>query len=93
MVSLLFDQSITLFPPHVMSCVLTYQLTYTHRFMNIMTDKVFRAVIAANQEAANQEEGYKYHLVGGAAGTVSPSKRVLLLMISILHHHITSCSL
>ncbi|KAK1742676.1 FAD-binding domain-containing protein [Skeletonema marinoi] len=29
-------------------------------------DKVFRAVIAANEE-----EGYKYHL-GGAAGTVSP---------------------
>ena len=61
--------------------------------MNIMTDKVFRAVIAANQEAANQEEGYKYHLVGGAAGTVSPSKRVLLLMILILHRHISSCSL
>eukprot|EP00985_Skeletonema_marinoi_P022367 scaffold14274_cov215-Skeletonema_marinoi.AAC.19 len=38
----------------------------------IRVDKVFRAVIAANQEAANQEEGYKYHLVGGAAGTVSP---------------------
>mmetsp|Transcript_37861 Transcript_37861/g.55342 ORF Transcript_37861/g.55342 Transcript_37861/m.55342 type:complete len:483 (+) Transcript_37861:8-1456(+) len=32
-----------------------------------MTDKVYRAVIAANEE-----EGYKYHLVGGAAGTVSP---------------------
>ena len=59
----------------------------------LYTDKVFRAVIAANQEAANQEEGYKYHLVGGAAGTVSPSKRVLLLMILILHHHISSCSL
>eukprot|EP00985_Skeletonema_marinoi_P023134 scaffold15149_cov194-Skeletonema_marinoi.AAC.1 len=30
-------------------------------------DKVYRAVIAANEE-----EGYKYHFVGGAAGTVSP---------------------
>mmetsp|Transcript_5174 Transcript_5174/g.8837 ORF Transcript_5174/g.8837 Transcript_5174/m.8837 type:complete len:742 (+) Transcript_5174:103-2328(+) len=30
-------------------------------------DKVYRAVIAANEE-----EGYKYHVVGGAAGTVSP---------------------
>mmetsp|Transcript_30757 Transcript_30757/g.52235 ORF Transcript_30757/g.52235 Transcript_30757/m.52235 type:complete len:746 (-) Transcript_30757:192-2429(-) len=30
-------------------------------------DKVYRAVIAANEE-----EGYKYHLVGGYAGTVSP---------------------
>ncbi|KAK1741552.1 FAD-binding domain-containing protein [Skeletonema marinoi] len=30
-------------------------------------DKVYRALIAANEE-----EGYKYHLVGGAAGTVSP---------------------
>ena len=42
-----------------------------------MTDKVYRAVIAANEEeviAANEEEGYKYHLVGGAAGTVSPSE-------------------
>ena len=92
----LFDQliTLTLFPPQCISCVLTYQLTYTHRFMNIMTDKVFRAVIAANnQEAVNQGEGYKYHLVGGAAGTVSPSKCVLLLMILILHHHISSCSL
>eukprot|EP00985_Skeletonema_marinoi_P020394 scaffold12118_cov135-Skeletonema_marinoi.AAC.2 len=30
-------------------------------------DKVYRAVIAANEE-----EGYKYHVVGGGAGTVSP---------------------
>eukprot|EP00984_Skeletonema_dohrnii_P021690 scaffold10883_cov95-Skeletonema_dohrnii-CCMP3373.AAC.1 len=30
-------------------------------------DKVYRAVIAVNEA-----EGYKYHLVGGAAGTVSP---------------------
>eukprot|EP00984_Skeletonema_dohrnii_P001957 scaffold662_cov124-Skeletonema_dohrnii-CCMP3373.AAC.1 len=30
-------------------------------------DKVYRAVIAANEV-----EGYKYHLVGGGAGTVSP---------------------
>ena len=33
-------------------------------------DKVYRAVIAANQAL----EDYKYHLVGGAAGTVSPSE-------------------
>ena len=92
MVSLQFDQliTLTLFPRQVLSCVLTYQLTYTytHRFMNIMTDKVFRAVIAANQE-----EGHKYHLVGGAAGTVSPSKCVLLRMILILYRHHSSCSL
>eukprot|EP00984_Skeletonema_dohrnii_P025003 scaffold14144_cov91-Skeletonema_dohrnii-CCMP3373.AAC.17 len=30
-------------------------------------DKVYRAVVAVNEA-----EGYKYHLVGGAAGTVSP---------------------
>jgi len=30
-------------------------------------DKVYRAVIAANEK-----EGYKYHVVGGGAGTVSP---------------------
>ncbi len=33
-------------------------------------DKAYRAVIAANKA----QEDYKYHLVGGAAGTVSPSK-------------------
>jgi len=32
-------------------------------------DKVYRAVTNANK---TQEGGYKYHLVGGAAGTVSP---------------------
>jgi len=32
-------------------------------------DKAYGAVEAVNKE---QEEGYKYHLVGGAAGTVSP---------------------
>ena len=41
-------------------------ILHTHRWM---TDKVYRAVIAANEK-----EGYKYHLVGGGAGTVSPSE-------------------
>ncbi len=35
-----------------------------------LQDKAYRAVIAANKA----QEDYKYHLVGGAAGTVSPSK-------------------
>ncbi len=35
-----------------------------------MKDKAYRAVIAANKA----QEEYTYHLVGGAAGTVSPSK-------------------
>ncbi len=35
-----------------------------------MTDKVYRAMIAANKAL----DKYKYHIVGGAAGTVSPSK-------------------
>ena len=38
-------------------------------------DKVYRAVIDANQAL----EEYKYHLVGGAAGTVSPSESYLHL--------------
>ena len=33
-------------------------------------DKVYRAVNAANKAL----DEYKYHLVGGAAGTVSPSE-------------------
>jgi hypothetical protein len=44
-----------------------------HRFTSIHCvhiDKTYRAVLAENQ--AHDE--YKYHLVGGAAGTVSPSK-------------------
>ena len=41
---------------------------YSSIYMN-MADKVYRAVIADNEEG-----GYKYHLVGGAAGTVSPSE-------------------
>ena len=36
-------------------------------------DKVYRAVLAANQAL----DEYKYHLVGGAAGTVTPSKLYL----------------
>lgn len=36
-------------------------------------DKTYRAVKAANEE---QEGGYKYHIVGGGAGTVSPSKSI-----------------
>ena len=42
-------------------------------------DKAYRAVLAANQE---QEGGYKYHPVGGAAGTVSPSELFVLGMQS-----------
>ena len=45
------------------TCVLISTSSYLY------TDKVYRAVIAANEE-----EGYKYHVVGGAAGTVSPSE-------------------
>ena len=36
----------------------------------ITVDKLYRAVIKANQAL----DKYKYHIVGGAAGTVSPSK-------------------
>ena len=37
---------------------------------SIVLDKVYRALVAENQAL----DAYKYHLVGGAAGTVSPSK-------------------
>lgn len=36
-----------------------------------IVDKTYRAVQAANEV---QPDGYKYHIVGGAAATVSPSK-------------------
>ena len=36
-----------------------------------LKDKVYRAVEAVNKE---QEGGYKYNVVGGSAGTVSPSE-------------------
>ncbi len=36
-------------------------------------------MISANKA---MEEGYKYHLVGGASGTVSPSKSLLHDMLS-----------
>ena len=35
-----------------------------------MIDKAYQAVLAENKAL----DAYKYHLVGGAAGTVSPSK-------------------
>ena len=41
-------------------------------------DKVYRAVEDFNKE---QDGGYKYHVVGGAAGTVSPSE-----LHNILHN-------
>jgi hypothetical protein len=41
---------------------------------------VYRAVIAANEAL----EDYKYHLVGGAAGTVSPSKLCLCLFLAVV---------
>ena len=37
--------------------------------IHINTDKLYRAVSNANKA---QEGGYKYHVVGGGAGTVSP---------------------
>ena len=43
-----------------------------------MTDKLYRAVIAANKAL----DEYKYHIVGGAAGTVSPSKQYLILFLN-----------
>ena len=54
-----------------MLCLLILLLSNSHNDP-IMSeiDKVYRAVIDANQAL----EEYKYHLVGGAAGTVSPSK-------------------
>jgi len=48
----------------------SHQSARTFTTIKLMTDKVFRAVIAANKAL----EKYKYHVVGGAAGTVSPSK-------------------
>ena len=39
-------------------------------YNSITIDKIYRAVIAANQAL----DKYKYHLVGGAAGTVSASE-------------------
>ena len=39
--------------------------------IHALKDKVYRAVEDANKE---QDGGYKYHVVGGAAGTVSPSE-------------------
>lgn len=39
-------------------------------YNNPISDKVYRAVIAENQA----QDAYKYHVVGGGAGTVSPSK-------------------
>ena len=50
-----------------LSCVLISISSYLHSLM--LKDKVYRAVVAVNEA-----EGYKYHLVGGAAGTVSPSE-------------------
>ena len=50
------------------------------------TDKAYRAVIAANKK----QEEYKYHLAGGAAGTVSPSKLYLFSVdmgILLLSNH------
>lgn len=48
-------------------------------YVYLQKDKVYRAVIAANQA---QEDGYKYHLAGGAVGTVSPSKLCLCIILS-----------
>ena len=39
--------------------------------IHALKDKVYRAVEDANKE---QDGGYKYHVVGGFAGTVSPSE-------------------
>jgi len=46
----------------------SHQSARTFTTIKLMTDKVYRAVIAANKAL----EKYKYHIVGGAAGTVSP---------------------
>ena len=42
-----------------------------------MTDKAFRAVLAENEA----QDANKYHLVGGAAGTVSPSKYKICIYV------------
>ena len=42
----------------------------TFTTIQCMPDKAYRAVLAENQAL----DAYKYHLVGGSAGTVSPSK-------------------
>ena len=39
--------------------------------IHALKDKVYRAMEDFNKE---QDGGYKYHVVGGAAGTVSPSE-------------------
>ncbi len=41
-------------------------------------DKVYRAVNAANKAL----DEYKYHVVGGGAGTVSPSKFILQMLFA-----------
>ena len=56
--------------------------TYTQNLLNYSyayaLDKAYRAVITANKA---MEGGYKYHLVGGASGTVSPSKSSLQMLL------------
>ena len=47
---------------------------------SIVLDKVYRALVAENQAL----DEYKYHLTGGAAGTVSPSELYLYLCISYM---------
>ena len=57
-----------------------HQPPQTSTTIHCMIDKVYRAVIAENQAL----DAYKYHLVGGAAGTVSPSKLYLHLCKSYM---------
>ena len=44
-------------------------------------DKLYRAVRAFNEEADGEGKGFQYSVVGGGAGTVSPSKSITITML------------
>ena len=50
-------------------------------------DKLYRAVRAFNDEADGEGRGFQYTVLGGGAGTVSPSKSGLLLK----NHNLGNC--
>ena len=56
-------------------CLLFFPPANYANYISCSIDKTYRAVKKANEE---QEGGYKYHVVGGSAGTISPSECCLI---------------
>ena len=69
----LFQRHLSYFEEHLTVQIRRLAVRNVPMYVCNYEDKVYRAVLAANQAL----DEYKYHLVGGAAGTVTPSKLYL----------------